>query len=89
LALERATVEFRPDILLARGQFREDGGERDRALADYVAARTAQPDLFAAWLAEARVLKALGRVDESQAAAREALQLRPGDEAARALIEGE
>jgi len=44
--------------------------------------------IFAAWLAEAGVLKALGRVDESKAAACEALQLRPGAAAARALSEG-
>jgi hypothetical protein len=34
-------------------------------------------------MAEAAVLKALDRLDESKAAAREALQLRPEDEAAR------
>jgi hypothetical protein len=34
-------------------------------------------------MAEAGALKALGRVEESKTAAREALQLRPGDEVAR------
>ena len=82
-ALEKASSEFRPEILLARGKFLESGGDQERALADFVAARTAQADLFDAWMAEAGVLKALGRLDESKAAAREALQLRPEDEAAR------
>ncbi|NBQ13842.1 MAG: tetratricopeptide repeat protein [Proteobacteria bacterium] len=83
LALEKASAEFRPEILLARGKFLESGGDKERALADFVAARKAQADLFDAWMSEAAVLKALDRLDESKAAAREALQLRPGDEAAR------
>jgi tetratricopeptide (TPR) repeat protein len=82
-ALEKASSEFRPEILLARGKFIESGGDQERALADFVAARKAQIDLFDAWMAEAGVLKALGRVEESKTAAREALQLRPGDEVAR------
>ena len=82
-ALEKASSEFRPEILLARGKFLESGGDQERALADFVAARTAQIDLFDAWMAEAGVLKALGRVEDSKTAAREALQLRPGDEVAR------
>ena len=88
LALEKASEEFRPEILLARGKFLESGGDQERALADFVAARTAQIDLFDAWMAEAGVLKALGRVEDSKTAAREALQLRPGDKAARVLSEG-
>jgi tetratricopeptide (TPR) repeat protein len=83
LALEKASEEFRPEILLARGKFLESGGDQERALADFVAARTAQIDLFDAWMAEAGALKALGRAEESKTAAREALQLRPGDEVAR------
>ena len=83
LALEKASAEFRPEILLARGKFLESGGDKERALADFVAARKAQADLFDAWMAEAAVLKALDRLEESKAAAREALQLRPEDEAAR------
>ena len=83
LALEKASEEFRPEILLARGKFLESGGDQERALADFVAARTAQIDLFDAWMAEAGVLKALGRLEDSKTAAREALQLRPGDEVAR------
>ena len=82
-ALEKASSEFRPEILLARGKFLESGGDQERALADFVAARKAQIDLFDAWMAEAGALKALGRVEESKTAAREALQLRPGDEVAR------
>ena len=82
-ALEKASSEFRPEILLARGKFLESGGDQERALADFVAARTAQIDLFDAWMAEAGVLKALGRLEDSKTAAREALQLRPGDEVAR------
>ena len=88
LALEKASEEFRPEILLARGKFLESGGDQERALADFVAARTAQIDLFDAWMAEAGVLKALGRLEDSKTAAREALQLRPGDKAARVLSEG-
>ena len=87
-ALEKASSEFRPEILLARGKFLESGGDQERALADFVAARTAQIDLFDAWMAEAGVLKALGRLEDSKTAAREALQLRPGDKAARVLSEG-
>ena len=83
LALEKASEEFRPEILLARGKFLESGGDQERALADFVAARKAQIDLFDAWMAEAGVLKALGRLEDSKTAAREALQLRPGDEVAR------
>ena len=84
-ALEKATEDFRTDILLERGRIREASSQLAEALADYAAARTAKPDLFDAWLSEARVLKALGRTDESRAAAREALQLRPEDEVAKGM----
>jgi tetratricopeptide (TPR) repeat protein len=87
-ALEKATEDFRTDILLERGRLREAIGKLDAALEDFVAARTAKADLFEAWMSEARVLKALGRADEARAAAREALQLRPDDEGAKAMVGG-
>lgn len=87
-ALEKATEDFRTDILLERGRIREAAGKLDAALGDFVAARTAKADLFEAWMSEARVLKALGRTDEARAAAREALQLRPDDEGAKAMVGG-
>jgi tetratricopeptide (TPR) repeat protein len=87
-ALEKATEDFRTDILLERGRIREAARKLDAALGDFVAARTAKADLFEAWMSEARVLKALGRTDEARAAAREALQLRPDDEGAKAMVGG-
>jgi len=80
--LERSTDEFRDDILLERGKLQEQLGKQAEALEDFMAARKASVESFDAWLCEARVLRSLGRVEESVAAAQEALQLRPGDEAA-------
>ena len=88
-AMERATEDFRADILMERGRIREASGQGAEALADYVAARTTKPELFDAWMSEARVLKALGRADDSRGAAREALQLRPDDETAKAMSGGQ
>jgi tetratricopeptide (TPR) repeat protein len=87
-ALQKATEDFRAEILLERGKFHLAGGDRELALADFVAARKAQPEMFDAWIAEASVFKALGRMEEAKAAALEALQLRPGDETAKKLSEG-
>ncbi len=89
LALEHSTDEMRTDILLARGKFRASRTEYESALADCIAARTKDERLFEAWIAEAEVLKSMGRFDDSRAAARRALMLRPNDANAQSLEKSE
>lgn len=86
-AVAAASTQIKDRILLERGRAREAVGKREEALADYVASRTDEPESFDAWLAEARVLKDLGRIEESRTAAREAMKLRPDDGTARKLAE--
>ena len=86
-AVAVASDQIKASIFLERGRVREALGNREGALADYVAARTDKPENFDAWMAESAVLKAMGRVEDSSAAARKAQQLRPDDAAAKALSE--
>ena len=52
-----ANADYRPGrFLMARGRFLEAIGQKEAALADYRAARSGDPDLAEAWLAEAQAL---------------------------------
>jgi tetratricopeptide (TPR) repeat protein len=78
-AVAVASDQIRAIIHLERGSVREALGDRDGALEDFISARTTKPENFDAWIAEAKLLKAMDRPDQSRAAAREALKLRPDD----------
>lgn len=88
-ALDVASADLKSQMLLERGRVREARGNAEGALADFVAARTDDPDSFDAWIAEANALRALNRKDASVAAARSALQLRPDDQVAKQLMSGQ
>ena len=65
--------------LCSRARFHEDQGRPTAALADYEAARTDTPNLFDAWLGEARTAHALGDAAAANRAIEMCRQLQPGD----------
>lgn len=81
-----ATATYRPErFLLQRAKFREEVNQPADALADYRAARDAEPGCADAWLAEARILQALQRKPEAITAIDKYIELRPADKSAQNL----
>ena len=80
-AIDCAESDFRARFLAQRAGVRQKRGDREAALVDAVAARTAEPESFEYWMLEARLLVACGRGDEACAALVEANQREPGNEA--------
>ncbi len=79
---------YRPErFLLPRGRFLEGIGQNDLALADYRAARTSDPNLADAWLAEAQLLLKNKEKNPALEAVTKYIEIKPTDPQGQELRE--
>jgi tetratricopeptide (TPR) repeat protein len=79
-AIDHAEEDFRAQFLAFRARIRIGLGDGEDALADAVAARSAEPESFDYWLLEAEILIETNRFGEACEALAEANQRKPGSE---------